>query len=47
MNDDLAKWMEGKGYTSIDAFQGTMSGENVDDAGIFERVQYMKRFGDI
>ena len=47
MNDGIAKWMDEKSYTSIDAFRGTMSGEKVDDARIFERVQYMKRFGDI
>jgi len=38
---DLEKWMEGKGYKSIDDFKGKLSKEKLSDPFAFKRAQYV------
>ncbi len=40
--DDLDKWMDGKGYTSLDDFRGKMSRKNAADPWVYKRAQYAK-----
>jgi dihydroorotate dehydrogenase (fumarate) len=42
MVQDMEKWMEGKGYESLDAFRGKMSRKNSTDPWIYTRAQYVK-----
>lgn len=46
MNSGIARWMEEKGYASIDDFRGKLSLQNVGNATAWERVQFMKYFGE-
>ncbi|MCK5736403.1 MAG: dihydroorotate dehydrogenase-like protein [Spirochaetaceae bacterium] len=47
MNESISKWMDENSFTSINDFIGKMSAENTANALGLERVQYMKKFGDI
>jgi len=42
MIDGLEKWMELKGYASIEAFRGSMSKDKQQDPWAYERVQYIE-----
>ncbi len=42
MNDELAQWMDKKGYGKIEDFRGNVSKKKADDTHAFERAQYMK-----
>ena len=42
MLDDLRKWMEEKGYESVDDFRGNMSQKNSKLPEYFERQQYIR-----
>jgi dihydroorotate dehydrogenase (fumarate) len=47
MNDSLSRWMEKHSHSSISDFLGKMSSEKTGDSRGYERIQYMKTFGDI
>lgn len=47
MNESISKWMDEKSFTSIKDFSGKMSAGNTENSQGLERVQYMKKFGDI
>lgn len=38
---DLEKWMDAKGYKSIDEFRGKLSKENINDVYAYKRAQYV------
>lgn len=38
---DVEKWMDGKGYKTIDEFKGKLSKEKVNDPFAFKRAQYV------
>lgn len=40
----IEKWMDEKGYSSIDEFRGKLSQENTIDPAAYERAQFMKHF---
>lgn len=42
MNQELASWMDAKGYGSIDQFRGKLSQKNMADPFAFERAQYVR-----
>lgn len=42
MLDDVQKWMEEKGYESVDDFRGNMSHKNSKHPEYFERQQYIR-----
>lgn len=44
---DIEKWMENKGYKSIEEFRGKMSYDKIDDPLIYERSQFMRYFSSI
>jgi len=46
MNYGISKWMDEKGYSAIDEFKGKISAFAGKDAKAFERVQFMKQFGE-
>ncbi len=46
MLDDLKKWMEKHGFSSLTDFKGKMSQVNAPNPAEYERVQFMKYFGD-
>lgn len=46
MVNELDTWMNKKGYESIDDFRGKLSYGKVKDPALFERVQFMKHFGN-
>jgi dihydroorotate dehydrogenase (fumarate) len=39
---EVETWMDGKGYSSIDAFKGKMDAANNTDPGFYRRAQYVK-----
>jgi dihydroorotate dehydrogenase (fumarate) len=43
---ELETWMTKHGFETIDQFRGMMSQEAGEDSGLYERVQFMKYFGD-
>lgn len=45
-NEDLRVWMKNKGYSSIDDFKGKVAVDAHTSARAFERVQFMKHFGE-
>jgi len=47
MKSRLANWMEQKGYETIDNFRGLMSQQRSAVPAEFQRVQYMKSYGDL
>jgi dihydroorotate dehydrogenase (fumarate) len=42
----LEKWMEEKGYENIADFRGKLSMDNSTNLAEFERVQFMRNFGE-
>ena len=46
MLTELETWMEKRGFESVEQFRGMMSQEASADSGLYERVQFMKYFGD-
>lgn len=44
MNQQIAGWMDSKGFGSIDEFRGKLNYANYDKPGAFERTQFMKYF---
>lgn len=46
MVENLSKWMETNGYSSIADFRGKLSMDNTVNLAEFERVQFMRNFGD-
>ena len=46
MIQNLEKWMESNGYASIADFRGKLSIDNSTNLAEFERVQFMRNFGD-
>ncbi|RKX97438.1 MAG: diguanylate cyclase [Spirochaetes bacterium] len=47
MNEGISMWMDEKSFISINDFLGKLSADNSADTAGLERVQYMKKFGDI
>jgi dihydroorotate dehydrogenase (fumarate) len=46
MNDNLGKWMDQHNYESINDFRGKLSLENSTNLAEYERVQFMRHFGE-
>ncbi len=46
MLQNLERWMEANGYNSIADFKGKLSTDNTTNLAEFERVQFMRNFGD-
>ncbi len=46
INKELEKWMETKGFGTIDDFRGKLSYHNLKDPVMYERSQFMKYFSD-
>jgi dihydroorotate dehydrogenase (fumarate) len=44
MLDELKKWMNNKGYSSISEFKGILSQDKVSNPAAYSRVQFMKYF---
>ena len=42
MLEELSRWMDGKSYSSIDAFRGKLSAKNATDPWAYARAQYAK-----
>ncbi len=47
MLNTLQKWMESHNFSTIDAFKGLKSQKDSDNPEVFNRLQYMKRYGDL
>ena len=47
MLNELNAWMDKNNYKNISDFKGNMSQENSHDSAAFERVQFMKYFGEM
>ncbi len=45
--NDLDEWMEKNGYNYLDQFRGKTSQKNIKNPGTYERIQFMKYFGNI
>ncbi|MCC8173061.1 MAG: dihydroorotate dehydrogenase-like protein [Odoribacter sp.] len=46
MNAFLSSWMDEKGFTKIEQFQGNLSYANLENAARYERAQFMKYFSE-
>jgi dihydroorotate dehydrogenase (fumarate) len=46
MIEETEKWMEKKGFSSIEEFRGLANNAKVHDPAFLERIQFMKYFGD-
>jgi dihydroorotate dehydrogenase (fumarate) len=46
LTEGLSAWMKGKGYSTIDEFKGKVTFPGYQSAKAFERVQFMKHFGE-
>lgn len=46
MLKNLEKWMNENGYNSIEDFKGKLSMDNSTNLADFERVQFMRTFGE-
>ncbi|MBC8146811.1 MAG: dihydroorotate dehydrogenase-like protein [Bacteroidetes bacterium] len=44
---EIEKWMEAKGFKSIDEFRGMLNYEKTKSDAAFERIQFMKYFADV
>jgi dihydroorotate dehydrogenase (fumarate) len=42
INSEIEKWMESKGFETIDQFKGKLSQKNMEDPKAWERQQYIK-----
>ncbi|RLD38571.1 MAG: diguanylate cyclase [Bacteroidetes bacterium] len=45
--NEIEKWMEEKGFSSLQQFKGKASSKNAGNPAIFERIQFMKHFAEI
>jgi dihydroorotate dehydrogenase (fumarate) len=43
MLHDIEKWMDSRGYKSLDEFRGNLSKKNCKEKWVYEREQYVKR----
>ncbi len=43
----LEKWMDKKGFSSLEQFKGKASSKNAGNPAVFERIQFMKHFAGI
>lgn len=43
----IEKWMDAKGFSSLDQFKGKASSKHVGNPAVFERIQFMKHFSGI
>ena len=43
----IEKWMEEKGFSSLEQFKGKASSKNAGNPAVFERIQFMKHFSEI
>jgi dihydroorotate dehydrogenase (fumarate) len=46
MTENLSNWMSRHGYNSLQDFRGRLSMDNATNLAEYERVQFMKHFGD-
>ena len=46
MLDELAQWMDAKGFKSIESFRAKMNAEAAGDINPFERTQCMKYYSE-
>ena len=46
MTEHVGKWMSNHGYNSLQEFRGKLSMDNATNLAEYERVQFMKNFGD-
>lgn len=44
---EIEKWMEAKGFKSIDEFRGMLNYEKTKSDAAFERIQFMKYFAEV
>jgi dihydroorotate dehydrogenase (fumarate) len=42
--DEMAAWMAGKGFKTIEEFRGKLNYHNIPDPSVYERSQFMKYF---
>ncbi|MFW6310351.1 MAG: dihydroorotate dehydrogenase-like protein [Prolixibacteraceae bacterium] len=47
IHKELDEWLERKGYHSLGQIQGLMSYRNIENPEVFERMQFMKYYGEI
>ncbi len=45
--EGVEKWMDAKGYASIDDFRGRMNQQSIKNPAEFERVQFMRLYSEI
>lgn len=45
--NDMEKWMDKKGYDSVDEFRGILSYKRIKQPAVYERVQFMRYFSNI
>ena len=45
--DDIEAWMAKRGYGSVADFRGKLSQSHIENPAFYERVQFLKRFGQI
>ena len=45
--DDMEAWMGKRGYGSVADFRGKLSQSHIENPAFYERVQFLKRFGQI
>ena len=45
--NDISKWMDQKGFASIDEFRGKMNQQSIINPAEFERVQFMRLYSEI
>jgi dihydroorotate dehydrogenase (fumarate) len=46
INGQLLKWMDEKNYTSLSDFRGRLTVGTAVNPALYERVQFMKTFGE-
>jgi dihydroorotate dehydrogenase (fumarate) len=46
IHDEMAAWMNKKGYNSPDEFRGLLNYSNIPDPSVYERSQFMKYFSN-
>jgi len=44
---EIEKWMNEKGFSSLEQFKGKASSKNAGNPAVFERIQFMKHFAGI
>lgn len=46
-NEILSTWMDERNYQSIDAFRGKMAQSEIENPAYYERVQFLKHYGQV